>query len=70
MGKRIKQLPAVAAGITMEPLAVDTATAARLLGVSEHMVSKLEKNGDIVKKKIGRRSLYPVASLKRFLEKE
>ena len=41
-----------------------------LLGVSIGMVEKLDKSGELVKNKIGSRVLYPVAHLKRFLEKE
>ena len=66
MSKKKQPPPAV---ITMEPLAVDEKTAARLLGVSIATVRRLGKRGELAKKKIGSRSLYPVANLKRFLEK-
>ena len=52
----------------IEPLAVDTKTASRLLGVSERTVDALAKKGKLVKKKIGWRSLYTMASIKAFLE--
>jgi hypothetical protein len=52
----------------MEPLAVNEETAARLLGVGINSLRRLAKKSEIVKKKVGSRSLYPVASLKRFLE--
>jgi len=54
----------------IEPLAVDTKVAARLLGVSERTVVSLAKKGSIIKKKIGWRSLYTMASIKHFLETE
>lgn len=52
----------------VEPLSVDCRTAARMLGVCERTVLKLAKEGKIVRKKIGWRSLYSVASLKAFVE--
>ena len=52
----------------VEPLAVDTKSAAKLLGVSERTIVSLAKKGQIVKKKIGWRSLYTMASIKLFLE--
>lgn len=51
-----------------EPLAVNTSEAARLLGVSERTVHNLVKRGKIVCKKVGWRSIFPIASLKAFLE--
>ena len=52
----------------IEPLAVDTKTAAHLLGVSDRTVRELARTGKIAQKKVGWRSLYPMASIKRFLE--
>ena len=50
----------------IEPLAVDTKDAARMLGISPRTVEKLAERGEIVRKKIGWRSLYTVSSIKRF----
>ena len=66
MSKKKQPPPAV---ITMEPLAVDTKTAARLLGVSIQTLKRLEKDGEIVRKTIRGCTRYTVANLKRFLEK-
>jgi len=52
----------------IEPLAVNAKDAARMLGVSERTVFNLSQAGKIACKKVGWRSLYPVASLKAFLE--
>jgi len=52
----------------IEPLAVDSRTAARMLSLSERTLFKLTKEGKIACRKVGWRSLYPVASLKAFLE--
>ena len=52
----------------IEPLAVDSRTAARMLSISERTLFKLTKEGKIACRKVGWRSLYPVASLKAFLE--
>lgn len=54
--------------LQMEPLAVSTRDAAKLLGVSENTIAKLVKEGKITRRKIGWKSLYPVASLRAFLE--
>jgi len=52
----------------VEPLAVDTRTAAKMLSISERTLYTLTKEGKIACRKVGWRSLYPVASLKAFLE--
>ena len=52
----------------VEVLSVDTERAAEMLGVSEKTIYNLTKAGKITCKKVGWRSLYPVASLKAFLE--
>ena len=52
----------------VEALAVNGKDAAKMLGVSERTVFNLVQAGKIVRKKIGWRSLYPVASIKAFLE--
>ena len=52
----------------IEPLAVDTKTAARLLGVCERTVASLAKRGLIKRKKTGWRSQYLVSSIKHYLE--
>ena len=54
----------------IEPLAVSTKDAARLLGVSERTVATLAEKGLIQRKKVGWRSLFVVQSLKQFLEKD
>jgi len=60
--------PATDIETVIQPLAVDTKTAAKMLGVSDRTIDSLAKRGLLVKKKIGWRSLYPDASLKAFLE--
>lgn len=60
---------AVETKLEAEVLAVNSREASKMLGVSERTLFKLAKEGKIVCKKIGWRSLYPVASLKAFLEK-
>lgn len=52
----------------VEPLAVDSKTAAQMLSVNERTVANLAKRGKIICKKVGWRSLYPVSSIKAFLE--
>lgn len=52
----------------VEILAVDSATAGKMLGVSTRTVRNLAKAGKIVCRKCGWRNLYVVESLKKFLE--
>ena len=52
----------------IEPLAVNSRQAAKLLGVSEKTIFNLTRDGKIHRKKIGWRTLISVASLKAFLE--
>jgi len=52
----------------IEPLAVNSRDAAKILSISERTLFKLTKEGKIACRKIGWRSLYPVAALKAFLE--
>lgn len=52
----------------VEALAVNSKDAARMLGVSERTIFNLAKDGKIACKKVGWRSLYPVASIRAFLE--
>lgn len=52
----------------IEKLAVNSRDAATMLGVSERTIFKLTKEKRISRIKIGWRSLYPIASLKTFLE--
>ena len=52
----------------VEPLAVSSKDAAKMLGVSERTVFNLAQAGKIACKKVGWRSLYPISSLKAFLE--
>ena len=52
----------------VEPLAVNSKQAAKLLGVSERTIFNLARDGKIACKKVGWRSLYSIASLKAFLE--
>ena len=52
----------------LEPLAVNSKDAARMLSISERTLFKLTKEGKITCRKVGWRSLYPVAALKAFLE--
>jgi hypothetical protein len=49
-------------------LAVSSKDAATMLGVSERTVFNLAREGKITCKKVGWRSLYPVASIRTFLE--
>jgi Mn-dependent DtxR family transcriptional regulator len=60
--------PQVKTEPVIEPLAVDTKTASRLLSVSPKTVDSLARKGLIDRKKIGWRSLYTMASIRRFLE--
>lgn len=52
----------------IEPLAVNSQDAAKMLGVSERTIFNLARDKKITCKKVGWRCLYPVASLKAFLE--
>jgi hypothetical protein len=52
----------------VEPLLVPEAVAAEMLGVSERTVWQLGHQGDLRVKRIGRRKLYLVESLKTFAE--
>ena len=52
----------------IEPLAVNGKQAAKLLGVSERTIFNLARDGKIICRKVGWRSLYSVASLRAFLE--
>jgi hypothetical protein len=63
--------PAVASDAkapALEPLLVSEETAAGMLGVSERTVWQLGDQGDLRVKRIGRRKLYLVDSLKAFAE--
>lgn len=51
-----------------EPLAVSVREAAKLLSVSEKSVWNMAKRGDIQSKKIGSRVVFPVSSIRAFLE--
>ena len=52
----------------VEALAVNGKDAAKMLGVCERTIFNLARDGKITCKKIGWRSLYPVASIRAFLE--
>lgn len=55
---------------TIEPIAVNSVEACRLLGVSTGTLTKWTKENRIPHKRIGRRLLYPIAGLKQFLAGE
>lgn len=50
-----------------EPITVDVATAARLVGVSRAALYPLVMSGDIPSFKLGRRRLVPVAGLEEWV---
>jgi len=51
-----------------EIIAVGTAEAARMLSISERTLFSLTKNGQIRAKRVGRKLLYSVAELQKFVE--
>jgi len=51
----------------MEPLAVDSARAAELLGISERLLWTKTNTGEIPHVRIGRAVRYPVHELRRWL---
>lgn len=51
-----------------EPLAVDTRTAARLLSISVRYLRQLVRRGEIPSLRLGRRRLFRVEDLRRWLE--
>ena len=54
--------------LAVEPLLVSEDTAAQMLGISPRKAWALEKQGDLKARRIGRRKLYIVSSLKAFAE--
>lgn len=56
--------------LAVEPLLVNEETAGTMLGVSARMAWELAERGDLRVRRIGRRKLYLVSSLKAFAEGE
>jgi len=54
----------------IEPIAVDSTQAAKLISVSPRTLHQLTKDGKIQVKRIGRKLLYGVAELKRFINEK
>jgi hypothetical protein len=54
--------------LAVEPLLVNEETAGTMLGVSARMAWELAERGDLRVRRIGRRKLYLVSSLKAFAE--
>jgi excisionase family DNA binding protein len=53
-----------------EPLLISVCQAAVLIGVSERTVKNLLKRGELVRRKVGRRTLIPRTSIQAFLKKD
>ena len=53
---------------TSEPLAVNVEEAARMLSVSQRSIWNMAQRGEIVSRRIGKRVVFPVASIHAFLE--
>jgi hypothetical protein len=54
--------------LAVEPLLVNEETASTMLGISPRMVWELGDKGDLRTRRIGRRKLYLVSSLKAYAE--
>lgn len=55
---------------TVERLTATTPEAAKMLGVSERTIHQLAKSGQLRCKRIGRRVLFSILEIKRFLDEE
>ena len=55
---------------TVERLTVTTGEAARMIGISERKVHELAKSGTLRCKRIGRRVLFSIAEIKRFVDED
>lgn len=54
----------------VERLAVSAGEAAQMLGISERTLWAKTKDGTVPAKKLGGRILYPIESLRKFLDRE
>ncbi len=54
--------------IVLEPIAVDTETAARLLGISQAQVRAHMRRGDLLPRYSGTKPVFPIDELKAFVE--
>lgn len=54
--------------VVLVPLAVDTETAARMLGVSPLTVRAYMRRGELIPKYCGTKPIFPVEELRYFLE--
>jgi excisionase family DNA binding protein len=52
----------------VERLTASTVEAAKMIGVSPGMIAKLTRQGKLTGKKIGRRVLYSIQELRRFID--
>lgn len=52
---------------TVERLTVTVAEAAKMIGVSERTIHQLTKDGKLPHKRIGRRLLFPVDAVRKFV---
>jgi len=53
---------------SIAPIAVDTETAARMLGVSPSTVRAYMRRGDLIPRYLGTKPIFPVDELKYFLD--
>lgn len=53
--------------VAVEPIAVDKNTACRMLGIQQSHLMDLVRDGDLAAKKLGRRTVFTVADLRRFV---
>ena len=58
-----------AATVVLAPLAVDTETAARMLGVSPSTIRAYVRRGDLIPRYCGTKPIIPVEELKYFLDR-
>ena len=57
------------ASVAFAPLAVDTDTAARMLGVSPSTIRAHMRRGDLIPRYSGTKPIFPVNELKCFLDR-
>jgi len=60
--------PDAAVEVVLSPLAVDTETAARLVGLSPSTIRALMRRGDLVPRYSGSKPIFIVDELRAFLE--
>lgn len=57
----------IVGNVVFEPLAVDTETAAKLLGLSASTVRAHMRKGDLIARYSGTKPVFPLAELKAFI---